>query len=129
MTRFPLISFGLHAVVALSALTVLTACETDVVGVETNYRSQWTTIQADVETVTAAAEEVLTALKLNDVSSNATGVDGQAVGTTADETVITVNVAKVVAGSEVTVTVGTLGDPDLGKAIVSDIQAKFAAAE
>ncbi|MEM1445237.1 MAG: DUF3568 family protein [Planctomycetota bacterium] len=129
MARFPLKSLVLPAALALGAATVLSACQTDVAGVETNLRSQWTTVVADVETATAAAEEVLEDLKLIDVTSTSTGIDGRATAKTAEETEITVSVAKVVAGSQITVTVGTVGNNELGKAILADIQAKLAAAE
>ncbi len=114
------------ALLSVAAFTALPACSTDQDGVKSTYRSQYTTVSQGVEEVTEAAEEVLSDLKLKDVTSSATAVDGQASGKTADDTVITVSVAKVAAGSEVTVNVGTLGDPELGKSILADLDKKLA---
>ena len=114
------------ALLSVAAFTALPACSTDQDGVKSTYRSQYTTVSQGVEEVTEAAEEVLSDLKLKDVTSSATAVDGQATGKTADDTVITVSVAKVAAGSEVTVNVGTLGDPELGKSILADLDKKLA---
>ncbi len=119
-------TFVVPTLLAALTLTVLPACKTDQAGVKSTYRSQWTTVSNGVEDTTQAAAEVLEDLKLTDIASSSTAVDGQAVGKTADGTVITVTVDKAAAGSEITVNVGTLGDNELGKSILADIQKKLA---
>ncbi len=116
-------------VVLIGAATVvaLPGCKTDQEGVKTNYRSQWQTFTASVEDATDAAEAALSGLELKSVESSSTKIDGQATGLTADETKVTVSVAKVGDDqAEVSVYVGKLGDPELGKAILADIGQRLA---
>ena len=84
-------------------------------GVTSNYHSQWTNVNADVKTTTTAAESVLKEAELKDVSSTATNVDGSASGKKADGTKVNVAVRKEKENkSQVSVTVGKMGDPELG---------------
>ena len=106
-----------------AALVVLPACETDQAGVRSNYRSQYTHVPADTEDATETAAQVLEDLELKDVESRSTAVDGRAIGYTADGTQVTVSITRVDDdNSEVSVNVGTFGDPALGKRIVADIR-------
>jgi hypothetical protein len=92
--------------------------------VKTNYRSQWTTVNADVKKTTAAAEEVLKELSLLDVKSAATNVDGSATAKKANGAKIRVSVTWVTdSRSKMSVTVGS-GDPSLGTDIVRKIKQK-----
>jgi hypothetical protein len=91
------------------------ACQSSQKGVKSNYRSQWTTVGADVKATTAAAEAILRDADLRDVKSSSTSLDGKASGKKADGTKIDVAIQKdKETTSQVSVTVGTLGDPSLG---------------
>jgi hypothetical protein len=92
--------------------------------VKSDYRTQWTVVAADTKTTTNAAESVLSASDLKNVTSSSTAVDGMAVGTKADGTKVTAKVAKGENGSKLSVTVGELGDPKLGAALVDQIKTK-----
>ena len=59
-----------------------------------------------------------------DIQASSTDVDGKATGKKADGTQITVSIKKVDNGSQVSVDVGTLGDPSLGAAIAEKIRQK-----
>jgi hypothetical protein len=109
--------------VALLALTVGCASK-HASGVKSDYRSQWTKVAADTQQTTDAAKSVLEEHALKDITASATTVDGVAKGKMADGTKIHVDVKKADAGSELSVTVGTLGDPKLGAKLVSEIKAK-----
>lgn len=103
----------------------LVACQSSGnAGVKTNYHSQWTDVAADTKTTAAAARSVLMADDLKDVKSDATEVDGTASGKKADGTKVAVAIKKTDAGSQVSVTVGTMGDPSLGASYASRIKAK-----
>ena len=102
-----------------TGLMVLPACKTDTPGVKSNYYSQWTTVNASTEKATETAQSVLEELKLKKVESKATAIDGEAMGYTADGTKVSVGVRKVNdETSEVSVYAG-MGDPTLGKEILS----------
>lgn len=92
-------------------------------GVTSDYRTQWTTVAAGTKATTDAAKAVLEQRELKDVSASSTAVDGVAKAKMADGTKVTVDVKKQgEAASEVSVTVGTLGDPKLGADIVKQIK-------
>ncbi len=93
-------------------------------GVTSNYHSQWTDVAADPKTTTAAARAVLEGSDLKDVTSSSTEIDGTASGAKADGTKVKVDIEKKDAGSKVSVTVGTLGDPSLGAEYAAKIKAK-----
>jgi hypothetical protein len=95
-------------------------------GVTSNMHSQWATLSSDPPTTTGYAKDVLTDMGLMDVTGSSTNVDGTAMGKKSDGTKVHVAIKKVDAGSQVSVTVGTMGDPDLGAEIVSKIKAKAA---
>jgi len=92
-------------------------------GVTSNYHSQWTTVKADVKTTTKAAEATLNDAELKDVSSSATNVDGSASGKKSDGTKVNVAIRKVKdTSSEVSVTVGKMGGPELGAELAKKIK-------
>jgi hypothetical protein len=109
--------------IALLALTVGCASKSQP-GVKSNYHAQWTKVAADTQKTTDAAKAVLESRALKDISASSTAVDGVAKGKMADGTKVSVDVKKLDAGSEVSVTVGTLGDPKLGGDIASEIKTK-----
>lgn len=110
-------------VLGVVALAALPACKTDDPAVRSSYRSQWANVQADTQEATESAREVLEDLNLRNIEAAATAVDGEAIGYTADGTKITVSVARVDQNtSQVSVNVGTLGDPDLGSDILRRIR-------
>ena len=94
-------------------------------GVKSNYHSQWTKVAANTVDTTNAAKAVLESHALKGVSASSTAVDGVAKGETADGTNVKVDVKKVdAASSEVSVTVGAMGNPTLGAEFASEIKAK-----
>jgi pyridoxal/pyridoxine/pyridoxamine kinase len=107
----------------LVATGTFTACNTDSAGVKSSYHSQWTTVGANTGKATDAAKDALQDLKLQKIEAKSTEVDGIATGYTADNKKITVDVRKVTdTTSEVSVNVGTVGDPELGKQIIAGIR-------
>jgi Tfp pilus assembly protein PilX len=115
------------AIVPLAALLLaitLPGCQSShEKGVTSNYHSQWTNVGADVKTTTKAAEAVLNDADLKDVSSSATNVDGEAKGKKADGTKVNVAVRKEKdSTSQVSVTVGKMGDPELGAELARKIK-------
>lgn len=109
--------------VALLAMTVGCASK-HASGVKSDYHSQWTNVAANTQTTTDAAKAVLESRQLHEVTAKSTAVDGVAKGKMADGTKISVDVKKVDAGSHVSVTVGTMGDPKLGAELAGEIKAK-----
>lgn len=93
-------------------------------GVRSDYRTQWTNVNADTQTTTEAAEAVLEEHDLKDVTSSSTAVDGVAQAKQADGTNVKVDVKKEGTGSQVSVTVGRLGNPELGAELANDIKAR-----
>lgn len=94
-------------------------------GVTSSYRSQWTDVMADTKMTTDAAKDVLMSEGLKDVSGSATNVDGKAMGKKADGTKVNVTIEKKTdTSSQVSVTVGTIGDPALGAEIARKIKDK-----
>jgi hypothetical protein len=99
-------------------------------GVKTNYRTQWTTVDADTKEATELARAVLEGEGLKEVRAESTNVDGKASGKMADGTKVNVSVKKQAAdSSQVSVNVGTLGDPDLGAEIARKIKDRAASGE
>lgn len=94
-------------------------------GVKSSYHSQWTTVAADTEETTEAAEAVLKDDGLKEVTSTSTKVDGTAMAKKADGTKVNVSVKRESDKiSQVSVTVGTMGDPELGADIAKRIKMK-----
>jgi hypothetical protein len=90
--------------------------------VTSNYRSQWTDVRADVKATTEAAESTLNEAALKEVSSSSTNVDGSVSGRKSDGTKINVAVRKTKSMSQVSVTVGQMGDPELGAELAKKIK-------
>jgi hypothetical protein len=83
--------------------------------VKSNLRSQWTSVAADVKTTTQAAKAVLSEADLKQVDATSTNVDGKVTARKADGTKVHVEIRKQKEGtSEVSVRVGTMGEPTLG---------------
>jgi hypothetical protein len=103
----------------------LVACKsTHESGVTSDIRTQWTDVNADTKTTTDAAKAVLMADELKKIKGEATEVDGKVTAEKADGTKVTVLIKKVDAGSQVSVTVGVLGDSKLGADYAARIKAK-----
>jgi hypothetical protein len=109
---------------ALAALVLLAGCSSShEQGVTSDYRSQWTTVNADTRATTEAAKAVFMEDGLKDVSGSSTGVDGTATAKKADGTKVKAAVErKGDNASQVSVTVGTMGDPSLGANIAKRIK-------
>jgi len=113
------------ALVSIAALllTVAGGCQsTHEKGVTSNYRSQWTNVRADVKTTTEAAESTLNEADLKDVSSSSTNVDGTASGKKSDGTRVNVAIRKAKETSQLSVTIGKMGDPELGAELARKIK-------
>jgi len=104
----------------------VTACtSTKQEGVKTNYMSQWTMVNANTAATTDAAKSVLEDEGLKDVNASSSKVDGKATAKKADGTKVNVAIAKKTdSSSEVSVTVGSMGDPSLGAELAKKIKDK-----
>ena len=110
---------------AVIAFAVISGCASkNEPGVKSDYKSQWTNVAADTKTTTDAAKAVLASYDFKDVQGSWTTVDGKASAKKADGTTINVSISKAENGSQVSVDVGTLGDPSLGAAIAGKIKQK-----
>jgi hypothetical protein len=114
------------AAAAVALALCLVACQSSKdKSVKTNYLSQWTMVNADVKTTTAAAQEVLNEMSLLEVKSSATNLDGMASGKKASGSKVEVSVTRSSdTMSKVSVSVGTMGDPSLGTDIARKVKAK-----
>jgi hypothetical protein len=112
------------AAVALVLALALSACQsTHEKGVNSNYLSQWTKVDADVKKTTKAAEWALNDAGLRDVNAVSTNVDGTATAKKADGTKVNVSIKKEKENSsEVSVTVGKMGEPSLGAELARKIK-------
>ena len=93
-------------------------------GVTSDIRTQWTDVNADTKTTTGAAKAVLMADELKKVKGDSTDIDGKVTAEKADGTKITVLIKKIDAGSQVSVTVGVLGNSPQGADWAARIKAK-----
>jgi hypothetical protein len=92
-------------------------------GVTSSLRSQWVTVGADPKKTTDAARYVLEQEALREIKAESTNVDGIATGKMADGKPVKVDIRKKGdAASEVTVTVGTVGDSVIGAEIAKKIK-------
>ena len=113
----------INLTLALAALALFAGCQShSEKGVTSNYRSQWTTVNADTRATTEAAKAVFMEDGLKDVAGTSTNVDGSATAKKADGTKVKANVEKKGDASQVSVTVGTMGDPSLGANIAKRIK-------
>jgi hypothetical protein len=116
------VHFAVLAMLVVGVAAV--GCKSSQEGVKTSYRTQWTHVDADTKTTTDAAKAVLAADELKDIHGSATNVDGKVTAKKADGTKVVVDVEGKGSGSEVTVNVGTLGDPALGADIARRIKTR-----
>ena len=112
------------ALVAVLAIGFMGCKSSHEEGVKSDYRSQWTTVKAGTVATTDAAKAVFEGEGFKDVKAESTAVDGKATAKLADGTKVTATIAKKNSGSEVTVNVGTLGDPKLGANLAEKIRVK-----
>ena len=113
------------AIFAISLAFVTLACQTPhEEGVKSSYRSQWTYVAADTRTTTNAARTVLERDGLHDIKVSSTDMDGTAQAKYSDGRDIAVTVKKVEGGSQVSVTVGTVGDPAIGAGLAKKIKSE-----
>lgn len=112
--------------VALALGLLASACQsTHEKGVTSDLRTQWTDVKADTKDTTNAAKDVLKDVGLQDVTATSTNVDGKATGKKADGTEVDVTITKTgEKKSQVSVTVGTIGEPKLGADIARRIKDK-----
>ncbi len=117
---------SISVVGALALTALLIGCQSkSQEGVKSSYRSQWTPVAANTQAATDAAKAILTEEGLQEVTANATMVDGTATGKKADGTLVKVAVKKESENlSQVSVTVGTIGDPALGAEIAKKIKSR-----
>ena len=107
------------------ALALVAGCSTkSEPGVKSDYKSQWTTVSSNTKATTDAAKAVLASYSFMDVQASSTDVDGKATAKKADGTVITVSINKTDNGSQISVDIGTLGDPSLGAEIAEKTKQK-----
>lgn len=110
------------AVCTVASLAFVGCASKQADDVKTTYRSQYTTVAADVKTTTDAAKAVLDDEGLQGVTANSTNVDGKATGKKADGTEVKVFVERDGSTSKVQVTVGLMGEPKLGAPIAEKIK-------
>jgi hypothetical protein len=111
---------------ALIASMCLSACQSKhEEGVTSDYRAQWTNVNADTNATTEAARAVLMEQGLKDVKGSSTNVDGMATAKKADGTKVNVTIKKQSDNvSQVSVVVGTVGQPALGAEIARMIKTR-----
>lgn len=107
----------------LLALATLAGCDTAQPGVKNSAGSITTTLPADPEAVTAAADRALKDMKLMVLSHEVTQLDGRVVARTARDDRVKVDVERAGEGtSKVSIRVGTFGDESTALTILSRIQ-------
>jgi len=109
-------------ILALAAIGLSFGCQSGHEGVKSDYRSQWTTVSADTAKTTDAAKAVLQEEGLKDIKASSTNLDGTAHAKMADGTKVDVSIKKEGSGSQVSVVVGTMGDPTVGASIAKKIK-------
>ena len=91
-------------------------------GVSSSYRSQWTYVAADPQATTNAARTVMERDGLHDIRVTSTDGNGSASAKNAEGEDVSVAVKKVEGGSQVSVTVGKVGDPAVGAGLAKKIK-------
>jgi hypothetical protein len=117
----------LFVMTAVALSGVLTACQSKhETGVKSDLRSQWTNVNASTAATTDAAKAVLMDENLKDVNGTSTNVDGKVTGKMSDGTKVTVNISREPKAtmSQVSVTVGTMGNPSLGANLAKKIKTR-----
>jgi uncharacterized protein YbjT (DUF2867 family) len=120
------VRLGLQMVAVVAAALAVVACSTGSPGVKSTQFAQYTTLPAGPADATKAAEAVLKDLGLHEVTSSSTNVDGWAKGMMADKTAVNVSLTRVNdMSSDISVKVGSFGDPALGSDIISRVRKKL----
>jgi Protein of unknown function (DUF3568) len=104
-------------------LANLNACATDEPGATETMGVYSTMVNSSPDKVTAAAEKAAADLKLTDIVSNGTKVDGKVTAKNAQGDDVTINVEQ--AGdnvSKVTIHIGATGDQAVSKQLIDRIQ-------
>lgn len=114
------------AALVLTAYLMATGCQSShESGVKSNLHTQWTDVAADTEATTEAAKTVMTDEGLRNVQGTATKMDGKASGKMADGTKVNVTIKRQKENmSQVSVNVGSLGDPKMGAELAKKIKMK-----
>lgn len=114
----------LSLALVLLATMLFSACQSKhEQGVTSDYRAQWTSVNADTNATTEAARAVLMEQGLKDVKGSSTNVDGMATAKKADGTKVNVTIKKQSDRmSQVSVVVGAMGQPALGAEIARMIK-------
>lgn len=117
---------SLAIVLAVFVSMALSACQSKhQEGVTSDYRAQWTSVNADTQATTEAARAVLEGEGLKDVQASSTNVDGKATAKKADGTKVNVTIKKQSdTMSQVSVVVGTIGQPALGAELATKIKSR-----
>src|SRR5688500_5609612 len=113
-------TFLLLAILAAAAIGCQSMHDRDV---KSNYYSQWTTVKSDVKSTVKAGEEVFKEMELRDIKSEATVLDGSIDAKKSNDDTVHVTVRRRnESSSEVSITIGTLGDPSLGADLAKQIK-------
>ncbi len=104
-------------------LLLPTGCQTETVGTKSFMGTYTSMVDSTPDKVTKAAAKAAEELKLTDVQSTATKIDGKMVAKTAQRDDVTINVEQ--AGenvSKVSIRVGTTGDEATSKMLLDKIK-------
>jgi hypothetical protein len=107
------------------ALCVSFACKSSQEpAVKSDLQTQWTDVNADAPATSEAAKAVLVDENLKDVSGKSTNTGGKVTGKMADgtEVIVTVQKGPKAAMSQISVRVGTIGNPSLGANLAKRIK-------
>ena len=114
---------AIFAVLVTSVAFVSLGCKTPhEEGVTSSYRSQWTYVAADTNATTDAAKTVMLRDGLTDIKTSTTDAGGTVEAKRSDGKEVSVAVKKVDNGSQVSVTVGMVGDPAFGAGLAKKIK-------
>jgi hypothetical protein len=119
--RYALILFA--TMIGISTLFLLSACSTDQPGATNTLGNYSTNVAAAPDKVTSAASKACEDLKLVNINSTGTAVDGKVTAQTAQGQDVTIDIAQ--AGDEVstvTIRVGATGDEAVSKQLVDHIK-------
>ena len=126
LSPLPLLRPVIAALVLLLPLGVLPGCQTPQSGVKSAFGSQFAIVSATVEETTEAAVAVLEALGVEEVTATSTEIDGEITGFTADRTRVEVYTVREDEGkTELSVTVGAVGDAATGAEIIARIRQRL----
>jgi hypothetical protein len=104
-------------------LATINGCQTDAPGVKDTLGSYSAMVDASPDKVTSAATASVKDMKLLDVTSDSTKIDGKVTAKTAQDEAVTIDIEQ--AGeniSKVTIRVGSTGDEAVSKQILDRIK-------